>query len=176
MALAPVEIRHLSPPRTTFRGYRVAATDALLEEIAASFEDVWRERADLADKVEQLETDLVRYRELETLLRTTLVSAEQASAQTRDQARREAELILTEAHAEAREIQRRAIAENERLEHESRRLRAQLQEALSAFEADEPASSDDEPAATTEPNAETEEERTWYGYPTGTVHSAADAA
>src|SRR3954466_12971397 len=120
MALTPVEIRHLTPPRTTFRrGYNVSLTDTLLEDVAASFEDVWRERADLADKVEQLETDLVRYRELETLLRTTLVSAEQASAHTRDQARREAELILGEAHAEAREIQRRAITENERLRLES---------------------------------------------------------
>ncbi|MGZ4333660.1 MAG: DivIVA domain-containing protein [Gaiellaceae bacterium] len=174
MALTPVEIRHLTPPRATFRGYRVEATDHLLEEIATSFEDVWRERADLADKVEQLEADLVRYRELETLLRTTLVSAEQASAQTRDQARREAELILTQAHAEAREIQRRAIAENERLAYESRRLRGQLQEALSAFGAEEPAETQEEPAMTTEPDAE--EERTWYGYPSGTVHSAADAA
>jgi cell division initiation protein len=169
MALTPVEIRHLTPPRTTFRGYGVVATDALFEEIATSFEDVWRERADLADKVEQLETDLVRYRELETLLRSTLVSAEQASAQTRDQARREAELILTQAHAEAREIQRRAIAENERLAYESRRLRAQLQEALSALGEDEPASSSDEPAPTAEPNADAEDERSWYG-------RAADAA
>jgi cell division initiation protein len=176
MALTPVEIRHLTPPRTTFRGYRVEATDHLLEEIAASFEDVWRERADLADRVEQLETDLVRYRELETLLRTTLVSAEQASAQTRDQARREAELILTQAHAEAREIQRRAIAENERLAYESRRLRAQLQEALSAFGIEEPAETHEEPAARTEAEADAEDERSWYGYPSGTVHSAADAA
>src|ERR1700757_2159919 len=126
MALTTVEIRHLTPPRTTFRGYRRESTDHLLEEIAASFEDVWRERADLADKVEQLETDLVRFRELETLLRTTLVSAEQASAHTRDQARREAELIVTEAHAQAREIQRRAVAENERLSLGARRVRAQL--------------------------------------------------
>ena len=59
MALTPVEIRHLTPPRTTFRGYHVAATDKLFEEIAVSFEDVWRERADLADKVEQLETDQI---------------------------------------------------------------------------------------------------------------------
>ena len=162
MALTPVEIRHLTPPRTTFRGYKVAATDTLLEEIAASFEDVWRERADLADKVEQLETDLVRFRELEALLRTTLVSAEQASAQTRDQARREAELILSEAHAEARDIQRRAIAENERLEHESRRLRVQLQEALAAFGEPEPAEREDEPT----PSAEVRgEERSWYGLP-----------
>jgi cell division initiation protein len=173
MALTPVEIRHMSPPRTTFRGYRVAATDKLLEDIAASFEDVWRERADLADKVEQLETDLVRFRELESLLRTTLVSAEQASAQMRDQARREAELILVEAHAEAREIQRRSLAENERLAHESRRLRAQLIDALSALDELEPeAEPSAEPARPPEPDAE----RSWYGYPTGSRVPDADAA
>src|SRR5438552_13291687 len=150
MALTPVEIRHLTPPRTAFRGYRVAPTDTLLEDIAASFEDVWRERADLADKVEQLEADLVRFRELESLLRTTLVAAEQASAQMRDQARREAELILSEAHADAREIQRRAVTENERLRHESRRLRVQLQEALSAFGEPEAAEHEEEPTAPAE--------------------------
>ncbi len=173
MALTPVEIRHLTPPRTALRGYRVAATDRLLEEIVASFEDVWRERADLADKVEQLESDLIRFRELETLLRTTLVSAEQASAQTRDQARREAELILGQAHAEAREIQRRAIAENEQLQLESRRLRVQLQEALSAFGEPEQA---EEATTTRDHDTEGPDERSWYGYPEGTVHPAADAA
>jgi cell division initiation protein len=115
-------------------GYNAGATDRLLEEIAASFEDVWRERADLADKIEQLETDLVRYRELEALLRTTLVSAERASADMREQARREAELILGEAHAEARAVKRTARSENERLATESRKLRAQLRAALDAIE------------------------------------------
>ncbi len=163
MALTPVEIRHMSPPRTALRGYRVAETDKLLEDIAASFEDVWRERADLADKVEQLEADLIRFRELETLLRTTLVSAEQASAQMRDQARQEAELILSKAHAEAREIQRRGHAENERLTHEPRRVRAQLVEALAAFDEPDPADA----AAEAEPavDAESTDERSWYGLP-----------
>jgi cell division initiation protein len=133
MALTPVEIRHLTPS-TGFMGYNRAQTDSLLAEVAASFEDVWRERADLADKVEQLEADLVRYRELEALLRTTLVSAERASADVKDQARREAELILGEAHAEARKIQRDSIAEHERLITESRRLRAQLRAALETIE------------------------------------------
>ena len=133
MALTPVEIRHMTPS-TGFMGYNRAQTDSLLTEIAASFEDVWRERADLADKVEQLEADLVRYRELEALLRTTLVSAERASADVKDQARREAELILGEAHAEARKIQRDSIAEHERLITESRRLRAQLRAALETID------------------------------------------
>src|ERR671936_3078330 len=104
MALTPVEIRHLKPAKTLFGGYRRRAIDELMDEIALSFEDVWRERADLADKVEQLESDLVRYKELEALLRTTLVSAEKASAELKEQARREADLILNEAHTEARAV------------------------------------------------------------------------
>jgi len=181
MALTPVEIRHLKPPRATWRGYRTGPTDRLLEEIVTSFEDVWRERADLADKVEQLEADLVRFRELESLLRTTLVSAEQASAQMRDQARREAELILDQAHAEAREIQRRAIGENERLSHESRRLRAQLVEALSALgdpEATDVADKEEQPKAETpvEQDRDAAAERSWYGFPSGTAVPDADAA
>jgi cell division initiation protein len=121
-------------PGTGLFGYKRAAMDRLLDEIAASFEDVWRERADLADKIEQLETDLVRYRELEALLRTTLVSAERASAEMKEQARREADLILNEAHAEVRAVHRDARSENERLVTESRKLRAQLRVALEAVE------------------------------------------
>jgi cell division initiation protein len=133
MALTPVEIRHMTPGMGLV-GYKRAATDRLLAEIAASFEDVWRERADLADKVEQLEADLVRYRELEALLRTTLVSAERASAELKEQARREADLILSEAHAEARAVQRRALSENERLVNETRRLKERLRSVLAAVE------------------------------------------
>ncbi len=135
MALTPVEILHMTPSRGLF-GYQRVGTDRLLAEIAASFEDVWRERADLADKVEQLEADLVRFRELESLLRTTLVSAERASAEVKEQARREAELILTEAHAEARGLQRKAVADNERLVTETRVLRERLRTVLELVEAD----------------------------------------
>jgi cell division initiation protein len=133
MALTPVEIRHIHPGRG-FLGYQRGQTDRLLVEIAESFEDVWRERADLADKVESLEADLVRFRELEALLRTTLVSAERAAADMREQARREADLILSEARAEARKVQREAITENERMIAESRRLRTAFRMALETFE------------------------------------------
>jgi cell division initiation protein len=136
MALAPVEVRHIRLKRGLL-GYRRAAVDDALDEVAASFEDVWRERADLADKVEQLEDDLVRYKELEGLLRTTLVSAEKASAEMREQARREADLIVSEAHAEARTVLRRATAERERLLAEAERVRALLRGALTTLETDD---------------------------------------
>jgi cell division initiation protein len=133
MALTPVEIRHLSPG-TGLLGYKRDAVDRLFDEIAASFEDVWRERADLSDKVESLEADLVRFRELESLLRTTLISAERASAELKEQARREAEVILSEARAEARKVQRESLSEHERLVNESRKLRAQLRAALETLD------------------------------------------
>jgi cell division initiation protein len=129
MTLTPVEIRHLKPP-TALIGYAREAVDRLLEEIVASFEDVWRERADLADKLEQLENDLVRYRETESLLRTTLVSAERAAATLKEQARKEAELLLQEARSEARSLTREARAEHDRLVGEARRVRSLLRSAL----------------------------------------------
>jgi cell division initiation protein len=138
MALTPVEIRHLKPAKTLFRGYRRGAIDELLDEIALSFEDVWRERADLADKVEQLESDLVRYKELEALLRTTLVSAEKAAANMKEQAAKEADLIVEEARTEARSITRRARADHDRLLGEVRRMRSLLRAALAAVSDDTP--------------------------------------
>jgi cell division initiation protein len=133
MALTPVEIRHLKPGRSIF-GYERDGVDRVLVEIADSYEDVWRDRADLADRIEQLEADLTRHKELEGLLRTTLVSAESSARQMREQARQEGEAIVAEAHAEARAIARRAAAEKERLEAELRRMTSLLRSALDSLE------------------------------------------
>src|SRR5919206_1880380 len=138
MALTPVEIRHVKPTKAIVGGYKRGAVDELLDEIVVSFEDVWRERADLADKVDQLEDDLVRYRELEALLRTTLVSAEKAAVTLKEQARKEADLIVEEARAEARTITRRARADHDRLLAEMRRMRSLLRAALAVVEDDTP--------------------------------------
>jgi cell division initiation protein len=137
MTLTPVEIRHVKPERSFFGGYDRGPIDDLLDEIAASFEDVWRERADLADKVEQLESDLARFRELEGLLRTTLISAERAAVGLKEQARKEADLILEEARTEARAITRNARGDHDRLLTEVRRMRSLLRSALATLD-DEP--------------------------------------
>ncbi len=129
MAISPAEIRHVRLTRSLF-GFNRRFTEELLEDIASSYGDVWRERADLEDKVEHLEADIVRYRELETLLRTTLISAERAAQELKQHARREAELVVSEAHAEARATTHAAMAEQERLRGESHRIRALLRSAL----------------------------------------------
>ena len=133
MGYSPVELRHVKFKRGLF-GYRPQPVDRCLEEAVESFEEVWRERADLADRIHHLEGELVRYRELEALLRGTLVSAEKAAHDLREQARREEKTILDEAHAEARRITHDAVAERARLQTELRRVRALLSAALDAVE------------------------------------------
>ena len=133
MTITPVELHHIRLKRGLF-GYRRGPVDELIVEIADSFEEVWRQRADYADRIEQLEGELSRHRDLESLLRTTLVSAEKSAHELKDQAKREAELVIGEAHAEARAVTRAAAAERERLVAEARKVRALLEAALDAVD------------------------------------------
>jgi len=156
MPLAPQEIRHVQLKRAWLRGYKRPTVDRLLEEIAESFEQVWRERADFADRVEELETEVERHRELEALLRSTLVSAERAAQDMKEQARRESDLIVQEAHAEGRRVTREAAAEKRRLEEDALRIREQLRTALGAVEG-WPGEVEDEPQAAVEETVEVED-------------------
>jgi cell division initiation protein len=133
MTITPVELHHIRLKRGLV-GYRRGAVDELIIEIADSFEEVWRQRADYADRIEQLESELSRHRDLESLLRTTLVSAERSAHELKDQAKREAELVVGEAHAEARAVTYAAAAERERLLAEARKVRALLEAALDAVD------------------------------------------
>jgi len=123
MSLTPVEIRHVRLPRRPL-GYGREPVDDLLENVVRSFEDVWRDRADLRDEVERLEGEVARYKELDVLLRNSLVSAERAADELRAQAGKEADVIVEEARVRARGILADAEGERERILAEVRRLRS----------------------------------------------------
>ena len=122
MAISPVELRHERPSLRLF-GYRRAEVDEILGEATNAFESVWRERADLDDRVHALEKELSRHREAEEAMRDALVTAERAADERRAQATRDAELIVREAEARARDILHGAYAERERVRQLSHRLR-----------------------------------------------------
>jgi cell division initiation protein len=156
MTLSPGEIRKIEIARTLFGGYRREGVNELLNEIAESFEEVWRERADLAGRVQTLETEAEKHRELEGLLRSTLVSAERAAQDTKEQARRESDLIVQEAHAESRRVTRETVGEKRRLEEAMHSIRAQLTAALESL-GGEPAAAEGD-AETQRPEPQTIEE------------------
>jgi cell division initiation protein len=145
MPLTPVEIRHIQLKRGLF-GYRKSAVHRLMDDIADSFEAVWRERSQLVERVEDLDTEVMRHVELEGLLRSTLVSAERASQDLKESARREADVIVTEAHAEARKVLRDAISDKEQLMRDVHRVQAVLRTALAIVD-ETPAEAEAEEAA-----------------------------
>lgn len=136
MTLTPVEVRHLEMRRGLF-GYRRSHVHRTIEEIADSFEAVWRERSELGERVHDLEAEVARHVELETLLRSTLVSAERAAQDMKEQARREADVIVQEAGAEGRRLVRDAIAEKEQLLAETRRVKSIMRSALDVLAEDD---------------------------------------
>jgi cell division initiation protein len=150
MPLTPVEVRHLELRRGLF-GYRRSSVQRAIEEVADSFEEVWRERAELAEQVHGLEGEVARHVELETLLRSTLVSAERASQDMKEQARREADLIVSEASAEGRRLVRDAVAEKEQLLFEATRIRTMLRAALEIVSGGESEAEPDVTTTATEP-------------------------
>jgi cell division initiation protein len=129
MTLTPVEVRHLELRRGLL-GYRRSQVQRTIDEIADSFEAVWRERSELSERVHELETEVARHVELEALLRSTLVSAERAAQDMKERARREADVIVAEAAAEGRQLVRDAIAEKGELLAETRRIRSIMRAAL----------------------------------------------
>ena len=130
MAITPVEIRSANLPRASLGGYRRGDVDKLLEEIADTLGEVLRDRAHLPDRLEELEAEAAKHRELETLLRSTLISAERAGRDMKEQARRESDLIVQQAHAESRRVIRESAAERRRLHEDVAKIRAQLQAAF----------------------------------------------
>lgn len=158
MSLTPAEVRHLDLRRGLF-GYRRSHVHRAIDEIADSFEAVWRERAELGERVHELEGEVARHAELEALLRSTLVSAERAGQDMKEQARREADLIVSEAGAEGRKLIRDAISEKEHLLAETRRMRSILQAALEVISEDEDSKATVEQETSTDASRESDPPR-----------------
>lgn len=134
MTITPVEVRHARLGRSLV-GYNRKQANSLLESIAQSYEETWWERSDLRDEVERLQTELARFRDMERLLRDTMMSAERAAEELRAQARREYDMLLQEARLKAREIVVEAESERERVRAEIRNLRTARSEIRASYRA-----------------------------------------
>jgi cell division initiation protein len=129
MSYTPVELRHVSVRRRLL-GYDPRSVQQILDDVADSFETVWSDRGELADRVEELEGEVEELKGREHTLSNTLLAAERAANELREQAKREAEVILTEARGEARSVLRDARDERERLLVDTRRIETLLRSAL----------------------------------------------
>jgi cell division initiation protein len=118
------------------RGYSREAVEELLEDVGASYGQVWRERDALRARIGELEEELKPLRDARRHLGDSLVTAERAAAEVREHAEQQAEELLKQARGKAREHQAEAKRDRNRLHGEIRRLEMvehELQASLRAF-------------------------------------------
>jgi cell division initiation protein len=126
MSLSPVELKHQRPRRRLI-GYRCDEVDEIMVHATEAYEAVWRDRADLEDRVHELETKLGELRGTEQAMRDALVTAQCAADDMKALAGQQAELTLREAESKAREIIHTAYGERSKVQRDVERLRAEEQ-------------------------------------------------
>ena len=100
MKISPIEIRKKEFERA-FRGYEKEEVDAFLQSLSQEWEKVQEDNRELQKKVEFLEKEIVRMREVESTLFRTLKTAEDTSSNIIEQSNKAAELHVREAQINA---------------------------------------------------------------------------
>lgn len=96
MRITPLDIQQKQFPMK-FRGFDVEEVYAFLEVIREEMEDLLRENASLKENVYRLENQIKEFKDMETTLRETLMTAQQMVEDYKTNARKEAELLVKEA-------------------------------------------------------------------------------
>jgi len=100
MRITPLDIQQKQFPMK-FRGFDVEEVFAFLEVIREEMEDLLRENAQLKENAQRAENQIKEYKDMETTLRETLMTAQQMVEDYKTNARKEAELIVKEAELKA---------------------------------------------------------------------------
>lgn len=107
MRITPLDIQQ-KQFRMRFRGFDVDEVFAYLEIIREEMEDLLRENASLKEDAHRTENQLKEYKDLDTTLRETLMTAQQMVEEYKTNARKEAELLIREAQMKADDLMREA--------------------------------------------------------------------
>lgn len=105
MKITPLDIYNKEfRKKFSFVSYDRKEVDEFLDHVAAAYERLLKELNQLKDENEALETELSRYREMESTLKETLVVAQETVKERKEHAEREAQLIIETAKNRSREM------------------------------------------------------------------------
>jgi cell division initiation protein len=124
MRITPLDVRK-QEFRRVMRGLDPDEVLAFLSTVADEYETVLNDNKALRERLLELDDKVQEYRTIERTLRDTLLTAERVTVESKDNARREASLIVKEAQFTAEKALRDITSEAARLRQEVQRLRSQ---------------------------------------------------
>ena len=118
--LTPLDIENKKFSKQMMSGYSVDEVDEFLDEITADYEKLYKESAEAKNKIEDMQEDMAKYKNIENTLNNTLIMAQTAADDVKNLAKQQAEAILNEAQGTAKqevvEIEQSIVMKKKELE------------------------------------------------------------
>lgn len=90
--------------KKNLRGYNIDEVDDFLDKIAEDYESLQKENSFLKEKLQSVEDKINHYNKMENTIQNTLLLAQNASEQAKENAKKESEFILKNANEAAQKI------------------------------------------------------------------------
>ncbi|MGQ7886606.1 DivIVA domain-containing protein [Paenibacillus sp. WC2504] len=124
MPLTPLDIHNKEFSRS-FRGYDEDQVNEFLDQVIKDYEALIRENKDLANQTVALQERLDHFTNIEDSLSKTIIVAQEAADEVRNNAKKEAQLILKEAEKNADRIINESLTRSRRVALEIEELKKQ---------------------------------------------------
>lgn len=135
MKLTPLDIQQ-QQFRTGLVGFDKKEVDAFLDLLAADVEELIRQNNTLREEVKRKEQELEEHRERERTLKDTMLTATRITEDIKQNARKEAEIVIAAAETQAEQIIQNAHTRLVRIMEdidELRRQKAQFEGSLASI-------------------------------------------
>ena len=134
LKVTPLDMRQMKLS-TSMRGFDKAEVTQLMLEAADGYDQALRENERMRQDLVKLEAALTQYRELDSSLKSTLMSAQKVADDMRENATQEAARIVREAEGKAELLMQRAQSRLEDVQRELDGLKLKRREAEASVEA-----------------------------------------
>jgi cell division initiation protein len=135
MKLTPLDIQQ-QQFRRAFWGFDAKEVDAFLDLLAADVEELMRQNNSLREEMKRKEGELQDHRERERTLKETMITATRITEDIKQNARKEAEIVISAAEAQAEQIIQNAHTRLVRIMEdidELKRQKAQFESSLGSI-------------------------------------------
>ena len=107
MKLTPMDINNKEFKRA-LRGYCADEVDEFLDQIVENYEELYKENANMKEKITNLNEKVEHYSKIEATIQNTLLLAQNAEEQSKNSAKKEAEMMVKNANETAQKVMDKA--------------------------------------------------------------------
>lgn len=101
--LTPLDIENKKFSKQMMNGYNVEEVDEFLDQMTDDYEKLYREVSESKNKLDTMEQEIKKYKNIEETLQNTLLMAQSTADEVKELAKKQAEQMLTEAQSDAKQ-------------------------------------------------------------------------